>query len=132
VLTIGTAAQSEPEEQDVADLLDRYFTAINTRDYSGYTDTQAADIRADMDEAQFQDGYASTTDSGATLVDIVDTPGGGRGAQLTFTSNQDAADGPDGQICTDWTLTYALVTEGGSWKLDGLADGTDHSHTACG
>jgi uncharacterized RDD family membrane protein YckC len=132
VLTIGTAAQSEPEEQDVADLLDRYFTAINTRNYSGYTATQAADIRADMDESQFQDGYASTTDSDATLVDIVDTPNGGRGAQLTFTSNQDAADGPDGQSCTDWTLTYALVTEGGSWKLDGIVDGTDHSHTACG
>jgi uncharacterized RDD family membrane protein YckC len=130
-LTIGTAAQAEPEQQDVAALLDQYFTAINSRDYEGYRTTQAADVRADLTESQFDKGYASTTDSDATLVDIVDTPSGGRGAELTFTSNQDAADGPDGETCTDWSLTYALTQENGSWKIDGLAHGLHHSHDSC-
>jgi hypothetical protein len=30
-------------------------------------------------------------------------------AGVTFTSRQDAAYGPNGQTCTDWTLTYFLV-----------------------
>jgi uncharacterized RDD family membrane protein YckC len=131
LVTIGTAARSNADAEPIADLLDNYFTAINDKDYGSYRATQAADVRADLTESQFTRGYASTTDSDATLVDIVDTPDGGEGAELTFTSEQDAADGPDGQTCTDWTLTYTMVYEGDSWRIDGLADGLDHSHDAC-
>jgi uncharacterized RDD family membrane protein YckC len=131
VLTIGTKAQSDPDSEEVAEMLDQYFTAINERDYDSYRDTQAADVRADLSESQFEKGYASTTDGHAVLVDIVDTPGGGKGVKLTFTSKQDAADGPDGQTCTKWKLTNALSQEDGSWKMDGLVHDLHHGHTAC-
>ena len=39
-------------------------------------------------------------------------------AEITFTSVQDAALGPRGQVCSLWHLTYLLVQVEGSWRID--------------
>jgi S1-C subfamily serine protease len=56
--------------------------------------------------------------------------GGSLSAQITFTSVQDAALGPNGQVCSLWQLTYLLVRVEGQWRIDRAAPQPD-SPQAC-
>jgi hypothetical protein len=112
VVAVEPAAASHPIAQPIVELLTQYFLAINDRDFERYRSLFVRDIRTRLKLSQLAEGYRSTYDSQARLVDV-DTAADGRLiALVSFVSTQDASDGPDGQTCTTWTVRFFLEIEG--------------------
>jgi hypothetical protein len=113
-IVIGPAVSQLAATPQVAAFLDAYFAAINARDYSSYTALFTPALRSTP--AQFQAGYRSTSDSGATLTGI--TPAAaGVAAAVTFTSHQQAAASQTRTSCTTWDITLYLVPHGSSYWI---------------
>jgi len=52
-------------------------------------------------------------------------------ATLDFTSLQDAAHGPNGETCDNWTLNYTMVDSGGTWLIDSVTGQNGVTHAPC-
>jgi hypothetical protein len=131
VVSVAPAAANNPAAPTVVQMLTRYFNDINNRDFNDYRLLFAQELRASLDPQQLASGYRSTTDSSAQLTTLAVTPDGRPAATVTFTSQQNAADGPDGETCTNWTLTFYLQTEGNTTVFGPHPPGYKAQHSAC-
>jgi hypothetical protein len=95
--------------QRVAALLERYFAAVNHREYQAYARLFAE--RHQLTPREFAWGYRTSHDSNATLVGVAALKGGLK-ATVTFTSHQDPARSPDHSSCIDWRITLFLHRAG--------------------
>lgn len=124
---------SDSRADDVAMTLDTYFAGINSGDIpSAVSVFDPAGILDPSDSAQvadFAEGVSSTTDSDIQLRAISAAPEGNGAllADVTFTSRQDAADGPDALTCADWTLAYTLTVGSGGYLIFAASG----SYSAC-
>src|SRR6266851_883469 len=111
-VAIAPAAAGQPHAQQVAALLRAYFRSINSRDYVGYSHLFIPQMRESVQN--FNAGYRTTTDSGATLAGLSATGTGGLAATVAFTSQQSPADSPDHAACDKWDVVLFLKpTDGG-------------------
>jgi hypothetical protein len=111
-VAIAPTAAGQPHVQQVAALLKTYFGSINSRDYVGYSRLFIPQMRESVQN--FNAGYRSTTDSGATLAGLSATGADGLAATVTFTSHQLPADSPDHAACDKWDVVLSLTpTEAG-------------------
>lgn len=114
-----SAAAAHPAATGVAALLERHFTAINSRDYDAWVGTVTAERAADQPRSGWLAAYRSTWDDEIVIREIA---GGGdrHSVVLTFTSVQDPADAPAdlpvGRIC--WTSTWPIRTAGTDARID--------------
>jgi hypothetical protein len=131
VVSVAPAAASDPRAPTVVTLLTRYFTDINQRNFGDYFALYAPDVRAALDQAQIVAGYGSTEVSGGRLTDISTAADGRPVATVTFTSTQDAADGPDGQTCTHWTVGFFLENAGRAYLFGSPPSNYQTEHVAC-
>ena len=131
-VTVAVAADAalNPAAPQVIALLDRYFTAINTHDYAEYAGVLDRQRRRHETAASFRSGYASTTDSDATLTGISAT-GSGVAASVTFTSHQKPAKSPDHSSCNRWAITLYLVRHGTGYLIETPPSGYLASYQAC-
>lgn len=128
---VAAGAASNPAARRVAALLDRYFTAINRRDYAAYARLlDRRRLRSDP-AASFEEGYASTTDSGETLTRISAVGSGNVAASLTFISHQKPAISLDHSSCTLWSITLYLVRHGTGYLIGTPPRGYWASYQAC-
>jgi hypothetical protein len=132
-VSIAAGLSGDPQGAPVAALLDRYFTAINSRDYQGYLSLLTARKQQGMNIASFDNGYRSTVDSGEELVSISPQADGTTQALVTFVSHQNPADSVDHQqSCTQWRVTLFLVPDGsGGFLIDMAPSGHEDSYVAC-
>jgi hypothetical protein len=114
----------------VVALLTDYFTAINERDYAAYQQLHARAVRAKLTRAEFVKGYRTTNNSQVLLRGLGTAEDGRLLATVDFVSTQDAADGPDNQTCTQWTVGKFLEKEGTKLRI-GKALSGHSSSTAC-
>jgi hypothetical protein len=124
------AAQQHQYAGQVKSVLQRYFDAINERDYAGWAGTVTAEQSAAWSEHDWLRAYDSTKDSSIKVVDIDDDP---LRVRLWFTSEQDPALAPQDLPvdCINWDVTYLLTEEQGQLVLGGLdPDATSKAH--CG
>jgi len=112
-------------------LLTRYFNDINNRNFDDYRLLFVQEIRVKLDPATLASGYRSTADSGARLINLAAVPGGRATATVTFTSRQNAIDGPDGETCTEWTVMFFLQTENGAYVFGKPPADYHAQHKAC-
>jgi hypothetical protein len=112
LVTVLPAAAADPRSPAVADLLTRYFRDVNGRDFVDYVELYAPAMRSKINASDLAAGYRTTVDTGAQLVRIRDAADGRPAADVAFRSTQDAADGPDGETCTNWQLTFFLEPNG--------------------
>jgi hypothetical protein len=120
-----------PAARRVIALLDRYFTAINRRDYAAYARLlDRRRLRSDP-AASFEGGYASTTDSDETLTRISAVGSGNVAASVTFTSHQKRAISRDHSSCTLWAITLYLVRHGRGYLIGTPPPGYWASYQAC-
>ena len=112
-------------------LLDRYFTAINARDYAAYAGLLDRQRRRHETAASFRSGYGSTTDSDETLTAISDTGSGDLAASVTFTSHQKPADSLEHSSCTRWAITLYLVRHGTGYLIETPPAGYRAYYQAC-
>ena len=131
VVSLSSTAALDPAAPAVLSLLSRYFQAINTRDYQLYRDVHTADSQASLDPDTFQLGFESTEDSDAVVTTIGVQPDGRPTADVAFTSHQDSVDGPEGDTCDRWNVTFFLDPDGDGYLI-GAPPSTYHaSHQAC-
>ena len=129
LVSLAPAAALYPGAAAIEAVISQYFQAINGRDYAEYLTTQSPGNA--LTAQQFQTGFRSTTDSNALITSIASAPDGRPAADMTFTSQQQAQDGPDGQTCTDWQVTLFFDGTAGTWTIGAPAAGYRASYQAC-
>jgi hypothetical protein len=131
-VTVASAAARNPEAPPVADFIGMYFSAINSRGYRGYISLFTAQDRPALTAAQFAQDYRTTTDSDETLTGLSTAAGGDIVAAVTFTSHQAATESVTGtQTCTDWTVSFYLVHDGGGYLIDHPPASYHAAYAAC-
>ena len=127
--SLAPAAALYPGASAIESVVNRYFQAINGRDYSAYQATQSPGIA--MTAPQFQAGFASTQDSDVHITAITTMPGGQPAADLTFTSRQQPQDGPEGESCTNWHVTMYFDGSAGTYTIGAPPNGYKAAYQAC-
>ena len=126
---LAPAAALYPGAVAIEKVIDRYFQAINRRDYAGYLTTQSADNA--MTASQFQAGFESTRDSAVLITGITSGFDGRPAADVTFTSRQQPQDGPEGESCTNWHVTMYFDGSGGTYTIGAPPNGYKAAYQAC-
>jgi hypothetical protein len=114
-VAVAPAAAVQPHVHRVVTLLDNYFSAINSRDFPGYSSLFIPAIRVGMH--RFGPTYQSTRDSQATLTALSATGPQGLAAGVTFVSHQNPADSPDHAACDRWHITLFLKRGGHGYHI---------------
>ena len=114
---VAPGVASDPAEPRVVAYLNRYFGAINGRNYSEYQSLLDAQEQQGNSRATFDSGYATTKDSNEVLTGIEDTGGGTLTATVSFTSRQSPADSVDGSACNEWQISLYLVPQGSGYVM---------------
>ena len=127
--SLAPAAALYPGASAIEAVVNRYFQAINGRDYAAYQATQSPGIA--MSQSQFQAGFASTRDSDVLITGITTMPGGQPAADVTFTSRQQPQDGPEGESCTNWHVTMYFDGSAGTYTIGAPPNGYKASYQAC-
>jgi hypothetical protein len=126
---LAPAAALYPGAVAIEKVIDRYFQAINSRDYAGYLTTQSADNA--MTASQFQAGFESTRDSAVLITGITSGFDGRPAADVTFTSRQQPQDGPEGESCTAWHVTMYFDGSAGTYTIGAPPNGYKAAYQAC-
>ena len=127
--SLAPAAALYPGADAIEKVVNRYFQAINARDYAAYQATQSPAIA--MTEPQFQAGFKSTRDSDVLITAISTGPDGNPAADMTFTSRQQPKDGPDGESCTNWHVTMYFDGSAGTYTIGAPPNGYKAAYQAC-
>jgi hypothetical protein len=127
--SLAPAAALYPGASAIESVVNRYFQAINGRDYSAYQATQSPGIA--MTASQFQAGFESTQDADVLVTGITTAPGGRPAADVTFTSRQQPQDGPEGESCTNWHVTMYFDGSAGTYTIGAPPNGYKASYQAC-
>jgi zinc-ribbon domain len=119
-LVVAAPALAErPETAEVVALLERYFTAINDKDYTAYRDSLVGGPQRKTEE-EFRTDFRSTQDREVRLLGL--RPAGERAlaASISFVSTQDPELAPDGMsACLRWSASFPLVRgEDGVLRID--------------
>jgi hypothetical protein len=127
--SLAPAAALYPGVSAIEAVINRYFQAINSRDYAAYQATQSPGIA--MTASQFQAGFESTQDSDVLITGITTMPGGQPAADVTFTSRQQPQDGPEGESCTTWHVTMYFDGSAGTYTIGAPPNGYKVAYQAC-
>jgi hypothetical protein len=130
----GTAdATAHPLFNTLQPLLQRYFDAINAKNYKDWSETVTSDRIEETPEEIWYRDYRTTRD-GNIIVYRIET-GGDDTARvlLQFTSTQDPKDAPQElpEACIRWNLVWPFAKEGGEWKLAAGETSSSPQHEAC-
>jgi hypothetical protein len=126
---LAPAAVRYPGAAAIQTVVNRYFQAINGRDYAAYQATQSPGIA--MTASQFRAGFGSTRDSYVHITGITTMPGGQPAADVTFTSRQQPQDGPEGESCTNWHVTMYFDGSTGTYTIGAPPNGYKAAYQAC-
>ncbi len=129
LVSLAPAAALYPGAGAIDGVINRYFQAINGRDYAAYRATQSPGNA--MTAPQFQAGFASTRDSDVLITGISTMPDGRPAADVTFTSRQRPQDGPGGESCTDWQVMMFFDGSAGTFTIGAPLNGYKASYRAC-
>jgi hypothetical protein len=127
--SLAPAAALYPGASAIEAVVNRYFQAINGRDYAAYQATQSPGLA--MTASQFQAGFKSTRDSDVLITAITTMPGGQPAADMTFTSRQQPQDGPEGETCTNWHVTMYFDGSAGTYTIGAPPNGYKAAYQAC-
>lgn len=108
---LSPSAQATPHARDIADLISRYFTAINRHDYDAWLATVTT-AQSQRDRDNWTVDYSTTKDSDVYISDI--TAGKPLTVRMQFISHQAISFAPP-QLpaeCVRWDVTYQVIDEG--------------------
>ncbi|WP_336920786.1 serine protease [Aquipuribacter sp. SD81] len=123
--TVVTTQVDSVQADVVADVLFDYFDGITTGDYERAYAQLSEDRRSSLSLEQFRQEQATSYVYTVVVMDA-SADGDDIRAQVTFTSTQDPAFGPDNLPCVTWLLDYRLVPGGEhGWSIQesGAVDG---------
>lgn len=113
--------------------MDAYFGGINSGDYAAAHAVFSPRLQGQASEQSFAAGDSSSYDFGQTILDANPIAPGTVLVGLAFTSIQASAQGPNGDTCDNWTLSYTMIQAAdSSWRIDRTrAYNGRPEHTAC-
>lgn len=118
-----------PDGSEVESTFSTYANAINAGDYTTAYEQLSPAARGRTTFDDFENGnqtsFIITFD-----IDSIATDGSRREVRARFTSVQDASMGSDGQACSEWSMTYTLVSSADGMLIDRATPDAD-SPTAC-
>jgi hypothetical protein len=126
-------AVAHPLYATLQPVLQRYFEAINAKDYSQWASVVTSERQANQPEGTWRKDFRTTRDGNIVMHRIEARGGGVARVLLTFTSTQDVADAP-GELpsaCIHWNVVWAFATEDGEWKLAAGPAAAVPQHEAC-
>lgn len=126
-------ARNHPLYEQVRELLQRHFNAINDHSYERWTETvTAVRVRVQPKERWFAD-YRSTRDGSIVLYRLETTSAKQAKALIEFVSVQNPDDAPLHLKvgCIRWHVVYPLAQEGGGWRFDGASAGASNQLEEC-
>jgi hypothetical protein len=120
VISVAPTVASDPRAPAIVAVVRAHFDDIRIGNWKGYFMQYTEDyLRTLGDQAKVVEGYRSThVEPGIHLTDLSTLGDGRPDATVTFTSRQDAADGPDGEICTNWTVHFYFQKDGQKYLID--------------
>jgi hypothetical protein len=131
----GTIISQVPgsDSQAIVSTLSTYFAAIDKADWHSAWQQFTPALQQVVTEAGLARGDRSSYDFNMSLTALqLGTARDMAIASVTFTSIQDAADGPNGEPCDNWRLSYTMRTVGGTWLIDAVnAQAGGPAHTPC-
>jgi hypothetical protein len=114
-------AFTHPDRTAVQTVLQKYFDAINNRDFAAWRTVVSAQRASTAAEPTWTSDYETTRDGGM-VVQRVESDVVGRRLRvlLSFVSTQDVAKAPVAlpERCIRWRVVYVMVWEGGELKVD--------------
>ena len=108
-----------------------YFDAIDTGDYATAYAQLGPSEQATQNEATFAANDATSYDYNITVEAATPTSGGNYLVDVSFTSLQASAEGPNGDQCDNWTLEYTMVDTAGSWLINAANGQGGVTHLSC-
>jgi hypothetical protein len=130
----GTAdATTHPMFSTLQPLLQRYFDAINAKDYDAWTETVTSERVTTQPEEKWFVDYATTQDGSIVMYRIEATGEDTARVLLQFTSTQDLANAPQElpAKCIHWNVVWAFEKERGDWRLAAGSTSATPQHEAC-
>ncbi len=128
IVTVTPRLARNPLARPVAALLNRYFAAINHRNYREYLHLFGRWHQLAL--RRFRSGYRSTRDSHAVLLGVAPTRSG-LVATVTFQSRQGPAASPDHAHCDQWMIKVYLRRAGRGYLISPPAAGYQARYHAC-
>lgn len=126
-------ATAHPLYSTLHGLLQRFFDAINTKDYAAWAATVTEQRQEDQPEKAWQDAYKTTRDGSIVVYRIETGEDDTARALLRFTSIQDPANAPPElhAPCIQWNVVWFFAKENGEWKLASGATSALPQHETC-
>ncbi|HEX6356570.1 hypothetical protein [Actinophytocola sp.] len=114
-------ATTHPLFNTLQSLLQRYFDAINEKDYDGWSTTVTNERLRTTPEKQWRIDYRSTRDGSIVIYRIEATGDDTARVLLRFTSIQHEDDAPPElrAPCINWNVVWLLAKDRNEWKLAG-------------
>src|SRR5690349_6251577 len=126
-------ARDHPLFETVRQLLQTYFDAINSKNYSRWQSVVSATRAKKQPEHDWRTAYRTTHDGSIVILRIESSPTDVARVLLNFTSVQDPRDAPPEmpEPCIQWRLVFPLALESGTWKLDAGLTSSAPQHDKC-
>jgi hypothetical protein len=124
---------SNPLYNTLRALLQRYFDAINAKDYKLWSTTVTQNRLKSMPKEKWDAEFHTTTDGNIFMHRIEVTGDDTARVLLQFTSVQDLGNAPLELLerCINWDLVWAFERERGQWLLGAGVTNQSPQHEAC-
>ncbi|MEV6831915.1 hypothetical protein [Amycolatopsis sp. NPDC051102] len=126
-------ARAHPQADAVRRVLKKYFEAINTKQYSLWTEVVTDERAAAQSQNDWKKGVHTTKDSDALVYRIERSSGNSLRVLVGFTSRQELEDAPlfFREPCIKWRLVMPLVIEDKALKVAAVDGGPPPEHEKC-
>ena len=113
-------AASHPHAEEIRELLQRHFSAINRGDYEVWKTTVVQARVQEMPQSKWRAEYESTQDGSIYVHRVDPSAGGALRVMLSLVSVQDPSKAPPEMRakCIRWRVVYPLLPENGNWKIN--------------
>lgn len=126
-------ASDHPRHQAVHDVLQRYFDAVNAKEYQNWRGSVTQGFAASKPRSEWLHSYRTTRD-GSIVVNRIESAGHGElRVLLSFVSTQNVQDAPRNfrHHCIRWRVVFPLALERGVWRIAADKAGSAPRHDAC-
>ena len=126
-------AKRHPQADAVRRVLEKYFAAINTKQYQQWTAVVTDERAAGQPQADWKKGVRTTKDSDALVYRIERSSGNSLRVLVGFTSRQNTEDAPPffREPSIKWRLVMPMVVEDGTLKVAAIDGGPPPEHEKC-
>lgn len=126
-------ATTHPLYGTVREVLQRYFDAINERDYAAWQETVTQARIERQPERKWRTDYRSTKDGNILIYRIELGEEDTAVVLMRFTSIQNPVDAPQELPvdCIHWNVVFPLVRQDGAWKLAAGSASASPQHERC-